>query len=50
MYVHGSQERLIQDTRGGKIDGLEAAAILKRSKKEKRLGGESSTWSVSQAD
>ena len=30
MYVHGSEERLIQATRGDKIDGLEAASILKR--------------------
>ena len=37
VYVHGSKERLIQATRGDKIDGLEAASVLKRSKKEKRL-------------
>ena len=37
MYVHGSEERLIQAARGEKIDGLEAASVLKRSKKEKRL-------------
>ena len=37
MYVHGSEERLIQTARGDKIDGLEAAGVLKRSKKEKRL-------------
>ena len=37
MYVHGNEERLIQAARGGKIDGLEAASVLKRSKKEKRL-------------
>ena len=37
MYVHGSEERLIQVARGDKIDGLEAASVLKRSKKEKRL-------------
>ena len=37
MYVHGSKERLIQAARGDKIDGLEAASALKRSKKEKRL-------------
>ena len=35
LYVHGSEERLIQAARGDKIDGLEAASILKRSKKEK---------------
>ena len=37
MYVHGSEERLIQAARGDKIDGLEAVNVLKRSKKEKRL-------------
>ena len=37
MYVHGSEERLIQAARGEKIDGLETASVLKRSKKEKRL-------------
>ena len=37
MYVHGSEERLIQAARGDKIDGLEAASVLKISKKEKRL-------------
>ena len=30
VYVHGPEERLIQATRGDKIDGLEAANILKR--------------------
>ena len=39
MYVHGSDERLIQAARGEKKDGLEAASILKRLKKEKRLEG-----------
>ena len=37
VYVHGSEERLIQAARGDKIDGLEAASVLKISKKEKRL-------------
>ena len=37
VYVHGSDERLIQAARGDKIYGLEAAGVLKRSKKEKRL-------------
>ena len=37
MYVHGSEKRLIQAARGDKIDALEAASVLKRSKKEKRL-------------
>ena len=51
VYVHGSQERLIQAARGDKIDSLEAASDLKRSKKKiRRLGGESSTWSVFEID
>ena len=37
VYVHGSEERLIQAARGDKIDGLEAASVLKRSKREKRV-------------
>ena len=37
MYVLGSEERLIQAARGGKIDGLDAASVLKRSRKEKSL-------------
>ena len=37
MFVHGSEERLIQAARGDKIEGLEAASVLKRSKKKKRL-------------
>ena len=37
MYVHGSEERLVQAAREDKIDGLEAASVLKRSKKEKRF-------------
>ena len=37
VYVQGSEERLIQAARGDKIHGLEAASVLKRSKKEKRL-------------
>ena len=37
VYDHESEERLIQSARGDKIDGLEAASVLKRSKKEKRL-------------
>ena len=52
VYVHGSDERLIQAARGDKTDDLEAASVLKRSKKEKirRLGRESSLWSVFEAD
>ena len=37
VHVHRSGERLIQAARGDKIDGLEVASVLKRSKKEKRL-------------
>ena len=37
VYVDRSEERLMQAARGDKIDGLEAASVLKRSKKEKRL-------------
>ena len=37
VYVHGSEERLVQAARGDKIDGLETLSVLKRSKKEKRL-------------
>ena len=37
VYVHGNEERLRQAARGDNIDDLEAASVLKRSKKEKRL-------------
>ena len=37
VHVHGSEKRLIQAAKSDKIDGLEAASVLKRSKKEKRL-------------
>ena len=37
VHVRESEERLIQAARGDKIDGLEAASVLKRSKKGKRL-------------
>ena len=30
VYVHGTEERLIQAARGHKIDGLEAASVLKK--------------------
>ena len=53
LYVHGSEEKLIQAAKGDKIDGLETTSVLKRSKKEKRLerlGRERSTWSVFEAD
>ena len=52
VYVHGSEERLIQSARGDKIDGLEPASFSKRSKKGKKLEdwGESSTRSVFEAN
>ena len=37
VYVHGSEDRLIQAARGDKVDGLKAVSVLKRPKKEKRL-------------
>ena len=37
MYVHGSEERLIQAARGDRLDVLEAATALKKAKKEKRM-------------
>ena len=37
VYADGKEEILIQAARGDKIDGLESASVLKRSKKEKRL-------------
>ena len=37
VYVYGSEEGMIQAARRDKIDALEAASVLKRSKKEKRL-------------
>ena len=33
VYVHKGEERLIQAARGDKIDGLEVASVLERSKK-----------------
>ena len=52
VYVHESEERLIQAARGDKVDGLEAASVFKIKQREKirRLGGESSTWSVFETD
>ena len=37
VYVLGSEERLIQAARGDRVDGLEAASVLKKTKKEKGL-------------
>ena len=50
VYLHGSKKRLIVCYKRDKIDVLEAASVLKRSKKEKRVEVESSTWSVFEAD
>ena len=51
VYVHGTEERLMQAATGEKIDGLEAASEeIKEREKIRRLGGESSTWSVFEAD
>ena len=37
MFVPGSEERLIQAARRDRVDDLEAATVLKKAKKEKRL-------------
>ena len=37
VYVHGIEERVIQAASSDKIDSVEAASVLTRSKKEKRL-------------
>ena len=37
MYVHASEERLLQAARGDRVDGLDAASVLKKAKKKKRL-------------
>ena len=37
VYVHGSEERLLQAAWGDRVDGLEAASVLKKVKKERRL-------------
>ena len=37
VYVHGSEERLLQTARGDRVDDLEAASVLEKAKKEKRL-------------
>ena len=37
VYVHGSEQILIQTARGDKRNGLEAASVLKRSKNDKSL-------------
>ena len=37
VYINGSEERLLQVTRGDRVNGLEKASVLKKAKKEKRL-------------
>ena len=37
VYVHGSEERLIQAATGDRVDDLEAISAFKKAKKEKRL-------------
>ena len=37
VYINGSEERLLQVTRGDRVNGLETARVLKKVKKEKRL-------------
>ena len=37
VYIHGSEERLIQVVRRDELDDLEVASVLKKAKKEKRL-------------
>ena len=37
LYIHGSEEKLIQAARGDRVDDLEAASVLKKAKKGKRL-------------
>ena len=37
LYIPRSEERLLQADRGDRVDGLEAASVLKKAKKEKTL-------------
>ena len=37
VYIHGSEKRQTQAAKGDMLDGLEAASVLKKVKKEKRL-------------
>ena len=37
VYVYGSEERLLQTVARHRVDGLEAASVSKKTKKEKRL-------------
>ena len=40
------RKRLTHTFRGDKLESLEAASVLKKAKKEKRLGGERFIWLV----
>ena len=33
VYVHGSEERMLQAAREDRVDGLEAASVLKKAKR-----------------
>ena len=37
VYIHVNEERLTHTFRGDKLESLEAASVLKKAKKEKRL-------------
>ena len=37
VYIHGNEERLIHTAGRDKLESLEAASVLKKAKKEKRL-------------
>ena len=37
VYVHGSEEILLQAARGDRVDGLKTGSVLKKRKREKRL-------------
>ena len=51
VYVHGSEEKLIQTARGDKwFRSYKCFEEIKEREKIRRLGGESSTWSVFEAD
>ena len=46
VYIHVNEERLTHTFRGDTLESLEAASVLKKAKKEKRLGGERFIWLV----
>ena len=46
VYIHVNEERLTHTFRRDKLESLEAASVLKKAKKEKRLGGERFIWLV----